>query len=47
MSDECVPADIFRLQYATTPFKGAERNDTFQNIMSLAVYFRDTPKVSA
>lgn len=34
-------------QYATTPFKAAARNDTFQNIMHLPVSFRDSPKVSA
>ena len=33
-------------QYATTPFKGVERNDTFHNILNLPVHFRDTPKVS-
>lgn len=33
-------------QYATTPFKGRERNDTFNNILSLPVHFKDTPKVS-
>lgn len=34
------------IQYATTPFKGAERNDTFANIRLLPVHFRDSPKVS-
>lgn len=34
------------LQYATTPFKGEKRNDTFDNILHLPVRFRDTPKVS-
>lgn len=38
---------IYEMIYATTPFKGAERNDTFHNIMHLPVFFRDTPKVSA
>lgn len=38
--------DVPHLQYATTPFKGAERNDTFHNILNLPVHFRDTPKVS-
>ena len=36
----------FKLQYATTPFKGAERNDTFANIRMLPAHFRDNPKVS-
>ena len=36
----------FSQQYATTPFKGVERNDTFHNILNLPVHFRDTPKVS-
>jgi protein-serine/threonine kinase len=35
------------LQYATTPFKGSERNDTFANIRMLPVHFRDAPKVSS
>ncbi|KAJ3521972.1 hypothetical protein NM688_g8943 [Phlebia brevispora] len=34
-------------QFATTPFKGVERNDTFHNIMNLPVHFRETPKVSS
>lgn len=38
---------FFVSQYATTPFKGAERNDTFHNIKHLPVSFRDSPKVSA
>ncbi|EMD40561.1 hypothetical protein CERSUDRAFT_45092 [Gelatoporia subvermispora B] len=37
---------IYEMIYATTPFKGAERNDTFTNIINLPVTFRDTPKVS-
>ncbi|KAJ8501474.1 hypothetical protein ONZ51_g619 [Trametes cubensis] len=37
---------IYEMIYATTPFKGAERNDTFHNILNLPVHFRDTPKVS-
>lgn len=37
---------FFVTQYATTPFKGRERNDTFNNILSLPVHFKDTPKVS-
>jgi len=35
------------LQYATTPFKGHERNDTFHNIRYQPVQFRDTPKISS
>ncbi|EKM59681.1 uncharacterized protein PHACADRAFT_250330 [Phanerochaete carnosa HHB-10118-sp] len=38
---------IYEMIYATTPFKGAERNDTFHSIMHVPVSFRDTPKVSA
>ena len=34
-------------KYATTPFKGAERNDTFHNIRNQAVQFRDSPKMSS
>ncbi|EIM88225.1 Pkinase-domain-containing protein [Stereum hirsutum FP-91666 SS1] len=37
---------IYEMIYATTPFKGRERNDTFNNILSLPVHFKDTPKVS-
>ncbi|KAJ7368134.1 Pkinase-domain-containing protein [Mycena albidolilacea] len=37
---------IYEMIYATTPFKGAERNDTFANIRDNAVHFKDTPKVS-
>ncbi|XP_006460178.1 hypothetical protein AGABI2DRAFT_68563 [Agaricus bisporus var. bisporus H97] len=37
---------IYEMIYATTPFKGQERNDTFSNIRKAAVHFRDTPKVS-
>ncbi|KAF9452051.1 Pkinase-domain-containing protein [Macrolepiota fuliginosa MF-IS2] len=37
---------IYEMIYATTPFKGHERNDTFTNIRKAAVHFRDTPKVS-
>ncbi|KAG5637057.1 hypothetical protein H0H81_005969 [Sphagnurus paluster] len=33
--------------YATTPFKGPERSDTFANIRQLPVSFRDSPKVSS
>ncbi|KAJ7179828.1 AGC/RSK protein kinase [Mycena crocata] len=38
---------IYEMIYATTPFKGPERNDTFANIRDNPVHFRDTPKVSA
>ncbi|KAK7470832.1 serine/threonine protein kinase, AGC [Stygiomarasmius scandens] len=38
---------IYEMIYATTPFKGQERNDTFANIRMLAVHFKDTPKVSS
>ncbi|TFK43355.1 Pkinase-domain-containing protein [Crucibulum laeve] len=37
---------IYEMIYATTPFKGQERNDTFANIRALAVQFRDAPKIS-
>ncbi|KAF7352929.1 AGC/RSK protein kinase [Mycena venus] len=37
---------IYEMIYATTPFKGAERNDTFANIRDNPVHFKDTPKVS-
>ncbi|KAI0921554.1 serine/threonine protein kinase, AGC [Taiwanofungus camphoratus] len=37
---------IYEMIYATTPFKGVERNDTFHNILNLPVHFRDNPKVS-
>lgn len=37
---------IYEMIYATTPFKGTERNDTFANIRMLPVHFRDTPKVT-
>lgn len=37
---------IYEMIYATTPFKGQERNDTFNHIRKAAVPFRDTPKVS-
>ncbi|KAF9221874.1 Pkinase-domain-containing protein [Gyrodon lividus] len=38
---------IYEMIFATTPFKGKERNDTFANIRSLPVHFRDTPKISS
>ncbi|KIL68139.1 hypothetical protein M378DRAFT_22242 [Amanita muscaria Koide BX008] len=37
---------IYEMIYATTPFKGQERNETFDNIRTAPVYFRDTPKAS-
>ncbi|KAF8639924.1 hypothetical protein AX17_001174 [Amanita inopinata Kibby_2008] len=37
---------IHEMIYATTPFKGQERNDTFHNIRISPVQFRDTPKIS-
>ncbi|KAF8914096.1 kinase-like domain-containing protein [Gymnopilus junonius] len=37
---------IYEMIYATTPFKGQERNDTFHNIRYQQVPFRDSPKVS-
>ncbi|KAG9317194.1 Pkinase-domain-containing protein [Chiua virens] len=38
---------IYEMIFATTPFKGKERNDTFANIRLLPVHFRDTPKISS
>ncbi|KAF9484005.1 Pkinase-domain-containing protein [Pholiota conissans] len=38
---------IYEMIYATTPFKGNERNETFHNIRYQAVHFRDTPKISS
>ncbi|THV03268.1 Pkinase-domain-containing protein [Dendrothele bispora CBS 962.96] len=38
---------IYEMIYATTPFKGQERKDTFANIQMLQVRFKDTPKVSS
>ncbi|KAJ6629158.1 kinase-like domain-containing protein [Mycena sp. CBHHK59/15] len=37
---------IYEMIYATTPFKGPERNDTFANIRDNPVHFRDNPKIS-
>ncbi|CAK5263071.1 unnamed protein product [Mycena citricolor] len=37
---------IYEMLYATTPFKGSERNDTFANIRDHPVHFKDSPKVS-
>ncbi|KAF5388035.1 hypothetical protein D9615_000233 [Tricholomella constricta] len=38
---------IYEMIYATTPFKGPERADTFSNIRLHPVSFRDSPKVSS
>jgi protein-serine/threonine kinase len=38
---------IWCLQFATTPFKGQERNETFGNIRYKPVTFRDSPKISS
>ncbi|KAI6035198.1 Pkinase-domain-containing protein [Pisolithus orientalis] len=38
---------IYEMIFATTPFKGKERNDTFNNIRLLPVHFRDTPRISS
>ncbi|KAI9574972.1 Pkinase-domain-containing protein [Boletus coccyginus] len=38
---------IYEMIFATTPFKGKERNDTFANIRLLPVHFRDAPKISS
>lgn len=38
---------IYEMIYATTPFKGHERNDTFHNIRNQGVQFRDAPKISS
>lgn len=38
---------IYEMIYATTPFKGQHRKDTFNNILHLPVWFRDSPKVSS
>ncbi|KAI9448280.1 Pkinase-domain-containing protein [Lactarius indigo] len=37
---------IYEMIYATTPFKGRERTDTFNNIIGLPVHFRELPKMS-
>ncbi|TCD71313.1 hypothetical protein EIP91_011084 [Steccherinum ochraceum] len=37
---------IYEMIYATTPFKGVERNDTFHNILHVQVSFRESPKVT-
>jgi len=37
---------IYEMIYATTPFKGRERNDTFNNIIGLSVHFKESPKLS-
>jgi len=33
-------------QYATTPFKGGTRDDTFSSILKIPVHFKDSPKTS-
>ncbi|EAU84265.2 AGC/RSK protein kinase [Coprinopsis cinerea okayama7 len=38
---------IYEMIYATTPFKGQERNETFNNIRHQPVTFRDSPKISS
>ena len=35
------------LKYATTPFKGTQRDETFHNIRYQAVQFRDSPRLSS
>ncbi|KAG8965805.1 hypothetical protein FRC03_012932 [Tulasnella sp. 419] len=37
---------IYEMIYATTPFKGSHRSQTFNNVMTLDVMFPDTPKVT-
>lgn len=37
---------IYEMIYATTPFKGGTRDDTFSNIMKIPVQFKDSPKTS-
>jgi protein-serine/threonine kinase len=37
---------IYEMIYGTTPFKGANRNTTFQNILHNEVAFPDHPEVS-
>lgn len=37
---------IYEMIFATTPFKGQERNDTFNNVRTSLVHFRDTPRIS-
>lgn len=37
---------IYEMIYATTPFKGRERANTFDNIIGLPVHFREVPKTS-
>ncbi|KAJ2924940.1 hypothetical protein H1R20_g12136, partial [Candolleomyces eurysporus] len=38
---------IYEMIFATTPFKGQERNETFANIRYQPVTFRDSPKISS
>ena len=33
-------------QYATTPFKGGTRDDTFSNILKIPVHFKDSHRTS-
>jgi len=37
---------IYEMIYATTPFKGRERTDTFNNIIGNPVHFKELPKTS-
>jgi len=37
---------IYEMIYATTPFKGGTRDDTFANIMKIPVHFKDSHKTS-
>jgi hypothetical protein len=34
------------VRFATTPFKGKERNNAFSNIRSLPVHFWNAPKIT-
>ena len=50
LSGRITTTDVFggaTLQFATTPFKGQERNETFHNIRHQPVTFRDAPKISS
>jgi len=38
---------IYEMIYATTPFKGSQRDETFHNIRYQAVQFRDSPRMSS
>ncbi|KAF8528903.1 Pkinase-domain-containing protein [Hysterangium stoloniferum] len=37
---------MYEMIFATTPFKGATRNDTFANVMKIHVSFPESPRVS-